>query len=196
MAYSLDALSDNCYPGGAVLINKYDIRDEQQLSDVETLIVSSKAAQFELSPLPGTLNFEYYKSIHHFLFGDLYEWAGQVRTIDLSKQGTKFCPAAEIEERAALVFGRLQSANYFKDCSLQEYVSEFVDLYCATNELHPFREGNGRTQRVFLTQFIRSIGYDIDFSDIDGDLLMFATIQAASGVTDLLCELFGKAIQQ
>lgn len=196
MAYSLGALSDNCYPGGAVLINKYDIRDEQQLSDVETLIVSSKAAQFELSPFPGTLDFEYYKSVHRFLFGDLYDWAGQVRTIDLSKQGTKFCPTTEIEERAALVFGRLQPVKFWRGCSFQEYVSEVVDLYCATNELHPFKEGNGRTQRVILTQFIRSTGYDIDFSDIDGDLLMVATIQAASGVTDLLCDIFGQAIKQ
>lgn len=196
MAYSLDALSDDCYPDTSVLVNKYDIRDERQLADVETFIVSTKAAQLELAPLPEILDFNYYKSVHHFLFFDLYGWAGQVRTVDFSKQGTQFCPAVQIEERAALIFGRLQQKNYFKGYSFREYMSEFVDFYCATNELHPFREGNGRTQRVFLTNWIRSIGYDIDFSDIDGDLLMVATIQAASGVTDLLYEIFSEAIHQ
>ncbi|MGN0536036.1 MAG: Fic family protein, partial [Eubacterium sp.] len=52
--------------------------------------------------------------------------------------------------------------------------------------IHPFREGNGRTQRVFLTQLINYNGYTIDFSEIDTDELMIATIQSANGVTDYL----------
>lgn len=66
------------------------------------------------------------------------------------------------------------------------FAEEITDFYCTTNYLHPFREGNGRTQRAFLAQLIRSAGYDINWSDMDGDLLMIATIQSAQGVTDLL----------
>lgn len=55
-----------------------------------------------------------------------------------------------------------------------------VDFYCVTNMLHPFREGNGRTQRIFISQLIRYAGYDIDFSAIDPDELMIATIQSAN----------------
>ena len=55
------------------------------------------------------------------------------------------------------------------------FTDEVVDFYCATNDLHPFREGNGRTQRAFLTQLIRSSGYDIHWSEVDTDLLMIAT---------------------
>lgn len=69
-----------------------------------------------------------------------------------------------------------------------------MDFYCATNELHPFREGNGRTQRSFLAQLIRNAGYDINFSDIDGELLMIATIQSANGVDDLLRQIFDEII--
>lgn len=76
-----------------------------------------------------------------------------------------------------------------------EFVEEIVDFYCVTNELHPFREGNGRTQRAFLTQLIRNAGYDINFADMDTDLLMIATIQSAQGVTDLLRQVLGDAIQ-
>ena len=70
-----------------------------------------------------------------------------------------------------------------------------MDFYCVTNALHPFREGNGRTQRAFLAQLIRNAGYDINFAEMDTDLLMIATIQAAQDVTDLLKQIFGENIK-
>lgn len=66
----------------------------------------------------------------------------------------------------------------------------------AINILHPFREGNGRTERIFISQLIRFNGYDIDFSDIDTDYLMFATIQSAQGITDNFVNLFKENIIQ
>ena len=60
--------------------------------------------------------------------------------------------------------------------------------------LHPFREGNGRTQRIFLAQLIRFAGYDIHLSSIDADELMSATIHAANGVDVYLKQLFTNAI--
>ena len=66
----------------------------------------------------------------------------------------------------------------------------------AINILHPFREGNGRTERIFISQLIRFNGYDIDFSNIDTDYLMFATIQSAQGITDNLVNLFKEKIIQ
>ena len=70
-----------------------------------------------------------------------------------------------------------------------------MDFYYVTNQLHPFREGNGRTQRLFITQLIQNAGYEeFDFADIDGDLLMIATIQSANGVTDLLRKLFAELV--
>lgn len=66
----------------------------------------------------------------------------------------------------------------------------------AINILHPFREGNGRTERIFISQLIRFNGYDTDFSDIDTDYLMFATIQSAQGITDNLVNLFKENIIQ
>ena len=71
-----------------------------------------------------------------------------------------------------------------------------MDLYERTNELHPFREGNGRTQRVFLSQLARHTGYDMDFARVDPDDLMIATIQAAGGVDDFLKELFDEVISE
>ena len=194
MGYSLDPLSDSCYPGTIVLINKFDIRDESKLNEVETVLVSARNAEWLTHPKVDTFDFAHYRTIHQVLFSDLYAWAGHIRTVDISKKGTRFCPASEIDARAVQVFGRLKEQDYFKNLPPDLFVEELVDFYCATNDLHPFREGNGRTQRAFLTQLIRNAGYDIRWSDIDTDLLMIATIQSANGVTDLLRTVLGEHI--
>ena len=196
MSYSLDPISDGCYPGTTVLINKLDIRDEDALNEAEALATYIHAAQLEEDPLPGAFDFDHYKVVHRFLFSDLYDWAGEVRRVNISKKGTQFCPAENIEHQAELIFKRLRERYYFKGLSHDEFVDDIVDFYCATNALHPFREGNGRTQRAFLTQLIRNAGYDINFADMDADLLMIATIQSAQGVTDLLRRVLGESITQ
>lgn len=195
MAYSIDPIQDNCYPGTTVLINKLDIRDEATLNKAETLATFVNASKLEQNPLEGGFDFAHYKAVHHFLFSDLYDWAGQIRTVNISKKGTRFCPAEKIEQRADLIFGRLKACNCYRGLPHDEFVEEIVGFYCATNELHPFREGNGRTQRAFLTQLIRSAGYDINWADVHGDLLMIATIQAAQGVMDLLRQVFHDGIK-
>lgn len=195
MSYSLDSLQEGCYPGTSVLINKLNIRDEQVLAQVEADITKLRISQWELNPPVDTFDFNHYKAIHAHLFSDLYDWAGQIRTVDLSKKGTQFCSAAEIENRAEMIFTRLYQLNFLKSMEHSHFVEELTDFYCSTNELHPFREGNGRTQRLFLSQLTTNAGYTLNFSDMDGDLLMIATIQAAQGVTDLLSRLLGEAVK-
>ena len=135
MAYSIDPIQDNCYPGTTVLINKLDIRDETTLNEAEALATFVNASKLEQHPLEGAFDFAHYKAVHHFLFSDLYDWAGQIRTVNISKKGTRFCPAEEIEQRAELIFGRLKACNYFWGLPHDEFVEEIVDFYCAINEL-------------------------------------------------------------
>ena len=195
MAYSMDPIQDGCYPGTAVLVNKFDIREEAKLNEVEAVLVSARSAEWTNQPRADSFDFAHYKVAHRFLFSDLYDWAGQIRKVNISKKGTDFCPAADIVQQGKLAFDRLKQQNYFKGLPHGSFVDEITDFYCATNYLHPFREGNGRTQRAFLAQLIRSAGYDINWSDMDGDLLMIATIQSAQGVTDLLRQVLGDAIR-
>lgn len=112
------------------------------------------------------------------------------------KKGTKFAKADEIEQLADACFSRLKSKNYFKAQKFDEFIENITDFYCVTNMLHPFREGNGRTQRIFISQLIRNAGYDIDFLDINTDDLMTATIQASNGVDVYLKEIFANAVKQ
>ena len=94
------------------------------------------------------------------------------------------------------MFARLVEQRYFMGLDKSYFISAIVDFYERTNELHPFREGNGRTQRLFLSQLARHAGYTLDFGSVDPDDLMIATIQAAGGVEDFLKELCNEMVSQ
>lgn len=190
MSYSIDAITQDCYEGTTCLINKLGITDENVLKEIEGAITFAKASELENSPIEGSFDFEHYKAIHKFLFEDLYNWAGQIRTVDFSKKGTVFASAEQIDELAQSCFRRLRDNNFFRSDSFDDFVDDIVDFYCVTNMLHPFREGNGRTQRIFIAQLVRLNGYDINFSDIDPDELVIATIQSANGVKDFIRNIF------
>lgn len=194
MSYSIDAITDGCYENTTCLINKFDIRDEDKLKKVEADITFAKATILESNPISDKFDLEHYKAIHRFLFEDIYDWAGTFRTVDMAKKGTSFCSEDQLDDVAKNCFDRLAENNLFSDLDRDEFVDAVVDFYCVTNMLHPFREGNGRTQRIFISQLIHHNGYDFDFSDIDSDDLMIATIQAANGVTDFLKQLFDENI--
>ena len=193
MAYSIDAVTDGCYPGTTCLINKLGIQDEAVLAETEAAIVFGKASLLDQQPVQGCFDFDHYKRIHQFLFCDLYDWAGQTRMIDISKKGTVFVAAKEIAQCADACFRRLASF-VGEGLSHRELAETVADFYHTVNMLHPFREGNGRTQRIFFTQWIRHLGYDLDLTSADPDAFMVATIYAARGVMDQLTDFFVKSI--
>ncbi len=106
-----------------------------------------------------------------------------------------FCPAGEINRVAQAIFLRLKEEKFLVGLEKPEFVLQLTDFYQRTNELHPFREGNGRTQRVFLSQLCRHAGYHLDFSQLDTDLLMIATIQASQGMDMLLRQVLEQGIE-
>lgn len=112
MAYSIDAITESCYEGTTCLINNLNIRNENLLAETESAITLAKASLLDQQPLPGKYDFAHYKQIHHFLFCDLYDWAGEIRTINLSKKGTVFVTAEELETCAIACFDRLANADF------------------------------------------------------------------------------------
>lgn len=195
MGYSIDAITEDCYEGTSCLINKLGIKDDKKLKEFEAAVTLAKASELETEPISDSFDVEHYKAIHKFLFEDIYDWAGEYRAINMSKKGTNFADAEKIPELMAACFKRLKDNDFFRNNSFDGFVKNIVDFYQVTNMIHPFREGNGRTQRIFITQLIRYNGYDIDFSDVNSDELMIATIQAANGVKDNLESIFSKNIK-
>jgi len=196
MAYEIDSLTADCYEGTTCLVNKLNIRDEKILAQFESDLTLAKISLLKRDTSVPVFDFEYYKAIHKYIFEDLYEWAGKIRTVNFSKKGTVFIDCGDIEAAAKVCFDRLKADNYLENLPFDEFIDKLVDLYCTTNLLHPFREGNGRTQRVFLEKLIQNAGYNIDFSTIERDGLMIATIQSANGVTDGIYNIFRTHIEK
>ena len=92
------------------------------------------------------------------------------------------------------MFSRIKDPQRFIHVTRDTFVFELADFYSDVNYLHPFREGNGRTQRLFFRQLAERFGYHLDFSAVDSELMMLATIHAASGVLDTLLHVFDQII--
>ncbi|HIT85980.1 MAG TPA: Fic family protein [Candidatus Ornithomonoglobus intestinigallinarum] len=179
-----------------MLINKFGIKDNSKLDMVERDITSALIAKAYINiPFKG-VDFDFYKNLHRYVFSDIYEWAGSIRNVAMSKKGTRFCPPEKIEMNGTAIFEYLSKKSYFENFTGEEFVKELTELYCRLNYLHPFREGNGRIQRLFLSMLLKNIGKIIDFSKIDADLLMIATIKAVSGDVFMLYDIFNHHIRQ
>ena len=194
MSYSITDLSADCYPETTVLVNKLGIRSQEALDDLERVVTGIHTVEIVTEQSEEPLSFAFYRNLHKRLFGDLYEWAGELRKVDMSKQGTSFCRAENLEEIGNAIFQWLRKHKELRGMKRERFVKELADLYHRINMLHPFREGNGRTQRLFFTLLIRRAGYEIDFASTDTDALMIATVYAAQGVMDYLYGYFDRAI--
>lgn len=192
--YSMEGSQKDCYPNTTVLINKLGIQDQSELNSVERQFVLLKSSQAEQETIFKNIDFNFYKELHKQLFGDLYEWAGTVRSMNISKKGTVFCNFEDIERIGTLKFQRLAEQNYLKELTKSRFIDELTEFYHDINMLHPFRESNGRTLRLFITLLVRNAGYTLNFSDCDSDLLMIATIKAAQGDISLLKEVFSELV--
>ena len=196
MSYSLDSLQDDCYENSTVLKNKFGIKNEKHLNEIEQVLSAINAAEIELNYPIENVDFKYYKKLHQMLFEDIYEWAGKIRSVNMSKKGVNFCNFNSIHENGNRIFGGIKSKSYFVGMKFDSFIDEIVDVYCDLNFLHPFREGNGRGQRLFFTLLIKNAGYDIDFSKIDTELLMIATIKSVSGDIFLLRNIINNHIKE
>ena len=195
MSYSLNPLQNDCYENTTVLKNKFGIKDGKKLNTIEQNITSALIAKAFLEIPFQNVDFEFYKSLHKYVFSDIYEWAGKIRDVNMSKSGTNFCRIAKIQEQGENIFKYIIKKEYLKKYTGDEFINEFTELYCRLNYLHPFREGNGRIQRLFLAMLVRESGKNIDFSEIDTDLLMIATIKSVSGDVFMLSDIFREYIK-
>mgnify|MGYP000486481063 CR=1 FL=1 len=165
-----------------VLANKLGIDDESYLQKREAQITFIRATEFEKLPLPKKFDFEHLKTIHKHLFKDVYEWAGKNRQCDISKGGSHFCLKDNLDSFADYTFQQLNkdhkamqlAPGAFKNKLPDKLAHHFAEL----NALHPFREGNGRAQKIFIGQLAKSHGLKIDWTKMSKDQLVNASKEA------------------
>ena len=137
------------YPGSAILRNKLGITDADKLDIIERRFVSQRAAE----GIPtGRFDLAHLQAIHGHLFQDVYDWAGQLRTVEISKGGHQFQFRQYIETGMADVHNRLEKTRFLRNLSQDEFAKAAGGIIGDGNYVHPFREGNGRTQLFYLEQ--------------------------------------------
>ncbi|MEH6648870.1 MAG: putative adenosine monophosphate-protein transferase Fic [Motiliproteus sp.] len=166
----------DCYPDSTTLINLLDIKDADLLEDAEREISELTAIEIDFESPPYDL--DYLCSIHQTLFEDIYAWAGELRQIDISKGDTRFCVCSRIEPEADKLFVGLANQNYFSDLEYDDLVNALAEFYGDLNVVHPFREGNGRAQRILFEHIVVNCGWEISWDDISADEWIEASIDS------------------
>lgn len=157
------------YPdtNNAVLINKFGERDADKLRRMEYAASYRRVYELQQKPLQGDFDLKHLQAVHRYVFQDVYAWAGELRQVEMSKGGSQFAPARNIESYGAKVFDDLARDDHLVGLDKARFVDRLAHHYSEINALHPFREGNGRATQTFLQQLARHAGYEIDYSKVD-----------------------------
>lgn len=180
-----------CYADSPVLRNKLNIHDETELNQAERMLSAIAADHIDFEP---PYNLDYLRGIHATLFSDIYEWAGQLRTVAIAKQDTRFCQPEFMEKQSSFVFQRMQAARWFEGLSRIDLVARIADEYSELNVVHPFREGNGRAQRILFEHLVYNAGYDISWWEVEPGQWLHANIAAYHCDLGPLITVFDKCI--
>ncbi|MFW8589034.1 Fic/DOC family protein [Rhizobium beringeri] len=111
----------------------------------------------------------------------MYEWAGEIRSIRIGKGGNWFCYPEHIPAQLHQAFQFLANANYFEGLAPAEFATQAAHLLAEINAVHPFREGNGRTQLTFLAVLADHVGLPFDEDVLDRERVLDAMIESFAG---------------
>jgi len=148
----------------SILINKLGIKDAKLLEQAEGALVFRRHQELTPDFPRGKFDYTHLKAIHRHLFQDVYEWAGIARTVNIAKESGPFAITGFIGQEAHKIFARLKSDNHLRSLACNAFCAKAADYYADINALHPFREGNGRTQNAFMSQLAYHAGYELRWS--------------------------------
>lgn len=166
-----------------VLRNLLGIDDDNELELAEARIASIAITKVIATThlMPSDLTLELLIDIHRQLFGAIYDWAGKLRTVEVSKGATSFARVEYLQMNLQELFGQFAADGYGAANDEREFVEKLAHYYGELNVLHPFREGNGRTIRTFLSLVADSHGYYIAWDEMDQDENTEASIASYNG---------------
>ena len=178
-----------CYPHTDILKNKLGIKDDDFLFETERKLVSLRVDELISNPLKGNFDFSHLKAIHKYLFQDIYSWAGKPRTCAIAKKDL-FCLPEYIESYSKEIFDKLKNQKYFINYSYDEKINSLIELFANINALHPFREGNGRTQREFIESLAKINGIMLDLTQVPKMEMIIASHDSINGDYKKLTKMF------
>ena len=150
-----------------MLENKLGITDSAELARIEEKISKQKAVEMFENGYLESLEAGTYESlamIHKYLFDEIYDFAGEIRKVNISKVNFRFAPLMYLD-------AALQSIDKMPQSTFDEIVEKYVEM----NVAHPFREGNGRSTRIWLDLMLKKeIGYIVDWSKVDKEDYLLA----------------------
>ncbi|MHC1791372.1 Fic/DOC family protein [Solidesulfovibrio sp.] len=153
-------------PQTGVLVNKLGITDADSLRQAEASLAAWRSFEMATGPVSGDFDFNHLRAIHAHLFGDIYAWAGEVRDVDLAKGDCRFANCRHIQTAGEALFAALGREEALRGLGASR-LSERAGYYLGEiNALHPFRDGNGRTQREFISQVVRQNGWRIAWENV------------------------------
>lgn len=185
--------SKYCYKGTDVLINNFNIKDQNILNKVEADLTHINIVKLEKNPIMGKFDLKHLQKIHYEIFKDIYPFAGKIREENISKGNFTFAYAQYIDSAAMDLFKQLKNDKLLKGLPYDKFCEKTAYYMSEINVLHPFREGNGRTQREFIRSLALNCGYKLDWSKISKEDMLRASISSVINTKDLE-KLIGSAI--
>jgi cell filamentation protein len=197
-----DASDPYLYPGTDVLRNVPGLRNAEQLAALETVKTAHRTYELLNNPVVGRFDATHLKAIHQRVFRDVFSWAGEFRTTMLGKAEhpghapTWFTPPHLLEHEAERIFSSLHRANLLRGLPRVEFAHHAARLLAEINRLHPFRERNGRTQRLFIDALARQAGHQVYFDVVSRERMVQASIEANSGNLGMMGRMFEEIIDE
>ena len=187
--YEFERVNAYCYPDSYVLRNKFDIRNAGTLNTAEREFTSVKLAYIKDNPIKGRFDLKHLRAIHRYLFCDIYDWAGELRTVNIAK-GNQFCNYIHLVTYADGIFTKLKAEKFLAKTSVDSLPERLAYYLSEVNVLHPFREGNGRAQRVFIEYLAQTAGYHVSFADVSDREMIEASASAFALDYDMMITMF------
>jgi cell filamentation protein len=143
-----------------------------------------------------TRQFTAYQAIHRHLFQDVYHWAGKFRTVRITKENSTFCYPEFIPAEMARIFGWLKAEKFLRGGTPAIFAARTAHFLAELNAIHPFREGNGRTQLAFTALLAFRAGHPLDLSQLDPSRFLTAMIASFNGDEHTLAAILGELVSR
>jgi len=182
------------YPELNVMRNRLGIRQAERLAQAAYEFTALRAATLSLGPLLRGL--PHLCAIHQHLYQDIFDWAGDIREMDIYQGDTRFCHFAYIEKEGNALMQDLEEEGYLVGLEKADFINRLSHYYCEINVLHPFRIGNGIVQRIFFEQLAIHAGFQLDWRGIDPEAWAQANQSGAMGDLSALNTIFSKVVSE